>query len=71
MEKDKKGFTLIELIAILVSVALFSLLATPLVMSIIRIDKLIIEYVLYFFYFVSFRRYTHFFFACQFLDILK
>lgn len=54
MEKDKKGFTLIELIAILVSVALFSLLATPLVMSIIRIDKLIIEYVLYFFLFCKF-----------------
>ena len=36
MVKDKKGFTLIELIAVLVIMAILALIVTPLVMSIIR-----------------------------------
>ena len=36
MTKDKKGFTLIELIAVLVIMAIIALIVTPLVMSIIR-----------------------------------
>ena len=36
MVKDKKGFTLIELIAVLVIMAILALIVTPLVMTIIR-----------------------------------
>ena len=39
MVKDKKGFTLIELIAVLVIMAILALIVTPLVMSIIRKAK--------------------------------
>ena len=40
MVKDKKGFTLIELIAVLVIMAIIALIVTPLVMSIIRKAKI-------------------------------
>ena len=36
MKKQKNGFTLIELIAVLVIMAILALIVTPLVMSIIR-----------------------------------
>ena len=36
MKKNKKGFTLIELIAVLVIMAILALIVTPLVMTIIR-----------------------------------
>ena len=36
MKKKKSGFTLIELIAVLVIMAILALIVTPLVMSIIR-----------------------------------
>ena len=39
MVKDKKGFTLIELIAVLVIMAILALIVTPLVMSIIKKAK--------------------------------
>ena len=39
MTKDKKGFTLIELIAVLVIVTILTLIVTPLVMSIIKKAK--------------------------------
>ena len=39
MVKDKKGFTLIELIAVLVIMAIIALIVTPLVMSIIKKAK--------------------------------
>lgn len=39
MAKDKKGFTLIELIAVLVILAILALIVTPLVMSIIKKAK--------------------------------
>ena len=40
MVKEKKGFTLIELIAVLVIMAILALIVTPLVMSIIRKAKI-------------------------------
>ena len=38
--KNKKGFTLIELVAVLVIMAIIALIVTPLVMSIIRKAKI-------------------------------
>ena len=39
-KKNKKGFTLIELVAVLVIMAIIALIVTPLVMSIIRKAKI-------------------------------
>ena len=39
MTKKKKGFTLIELVAVLVIMAIIALIVTPLVMNIIRKAK--------------------------------
>ena len=40
MVKNKRGFTLIELIAVLVIMAIIALIVTPLVMNIIRKAKI-------------------------------
>ena len=39
MSKNKKGFTLIELIAVLVILAILALIVTPLVLNIVRKAK--------------------------------
>ena len=40
MKRKRKGFTLIELIAVLVIMAIIALIVTPLVMNIIRKSKI-------------------------------